>query len=286
MTGSERSLPQPRDDGDLTVTALYTSQAWVWAGFDAAELFDWRPSRAVFRATNAAIGLARLLRPDAPSLRHGLAQRHAMIDHLARASGVPQILELACGLGRRGASFSRDRDLRYVEVDLPGVVARKRWLLERTAAGREVLERPNWDLLPGDARTMDLSAILQDGPVFVIVEGLLMYLDAEAQRTLWRRVATLLAERPGSAFAFDLVPAVERIRPGWVGRALGWLMRRFTRGRGFEIDARTRDNLRDDLLAAGFSEVAILEPADLCETGQIPYLDRETSVLLFRCTTE
>lgn len=278
--------PAPRDEGDLTVTALYTSQAWVWAGFDGADLLDWRPSRGVFRAANLVLWLARLLRPDAPSLPHGLAQRHAMIDHLLRASGARQVLEIAAGLSQRGASFSRDPDFRYVELDLPKVVARKRALLERTAAGREVLDRPSWTLEAGDARTVDLAALVAEGPVFVIAEGLFVYLDAQAQRALWRRIAKLLAGRPGSAFVFDLVPSCERPKPGRVGRALGHMLRVFTRGRGFETDARTRDDLRDDLVASGFEKVELFEPENLRKTGEIPHLDHATSVLVFRCSAE
>src|SRR5688572_17265548 len=105
----ERLAPRTGDaGGDLSVTALYTAQTWAWAGLDQADLFSTRRSRGVFDATNLVLGVARALRPDAPSLRHGLAQRHILIDRLLAESGATQVLELAAGLSRRGAAVSAE----------------------------------------------------------------------------------------------------------------------------------------------------------------------------------
>ena len=84
-----------------------------------------------------------------------------------------------------------------------------------------------------------------------------MYLNADQQRALWRRVAQVLAPRPGSLLLFDLTPTGEQPKVGWVGRILGRLMRAFTRGRGFERDQRTRTALIEELKASGFREVTV-----------------------------
>jgi O-methyltransferase involved in polyketide biosynthesis len=271
-----------KDAGDLSVTALYTAHTWHWAKLDAADLFASRRSRDVFNATNLVLGAARAVR-RLPSLRHGLVQRHVMIDRLLGESGCTQVLELAAGLSRRGATFSADPGLRYVELDLPAMVAEKRRLLERTDRGRAVLARPNYVLVAADALDpdLDLAAHLAPGPVLVIAEGLFMYLDAAAQRALWSRLAALIAARPGSALAFDLVPAVEQPPPGRVGRALEGLLKRFTRGRTFAVDARTRADLLADLRAAGFPAPRTLEPAAAPAAWSIPHLDRPTQILLW-----
>jgi len=280
----QNQLQRTRADGDLTVTALYTAQAAVWGGFDGAALFDTPQARGVFRATNLVLWLVGLFRRDVISLRHTVVQRHAMIDHLVRSSGAREVVELAAGLSRRGASFSADPALRYVEVDLPGVIARKERLLERTEAGRAVAKRPNLVRVGADVRDVDLGALATtSGPVCVVAEGLLMYFDAESQHALWRRVADLLASRPGSVFLFDLVPAVEEPAPGLAGRVLGWLMRAFTRGRGFARDERTREDVRGELLGCGFAAVEVLEPADLAADTQIPALECRTRVVLYHC---
>ena len=270
--------------GDLSVTALYTAQTWKWAGLPGAELFaTWR-GRDVFNATNFAIGAVRLVRRGLPSLKHGLVQRHLIFDHLLADSGCQQVIELAAGLSRRGATFSQDPAMHYVEVDLPHVVERKRTLLARTARGREVAERANLRLIAGDAEHLELEALLPEpGPVFVIAEGLLMYLDAEQQQRLWRRVAALVASRPGSVFAFDLVPFCEQPQPGRAGRFLQRVFERATRGSTFAFDERTRDDLAGQLEQCGFAQVRLLEPALAPPEWQLPFLDRRTQMLIFVC---
>lgn len=274
-----------RERGDLTVTALYTAQTWKWGRFAEAELFaTWR-GRDVFNATNLTLGVARVFRRGLPSLRHSLVLRHAMIDRLAGDSGCRQIVELAAGLSRRGAAMTGDPDVRYVEVDLPRVVARKRRLLQRSARGRAIAERGNLRMVAGDVRDVELAALVDDGPVFVIAEGLLMYLDAEQQRALWRRVAALLADRPGSAFAFDLVPFCEQPRPGALGRGLQWLFERMTRGARFAFDDRTRDDLTADLRACGLGDVTLYDPPAIAAALGLPAADRPTQTLVWLTRT-
>ncbi|MEO8553387.1 MAG: class I SAM-dependent methyltransferase, partial [Kofleriaceae bacterium] len=165
--------------GDLSVTALYTSQVWAWGGLPEADLLATPDGKRVFDVTNLALGLARLARPDLPALRYALLHRHAMIDHLL-AETTGSVVELAAGLSRRGAANCATRA--YTELDLPAVIARKRELLARTARGREALERLT--LIAGDVTTAELPA----GDL-VIAEGLMMYLDGDARRRLFAKVA-------------------------------------------------------------------------------------------------
>ena len=108
-----------------------------------------------------------------------------------------------------------------------------------------------------------------------------MYLQAEEQRALWRRAAELCARRPGSAFAFDLVPACEQKPPGAFGRLLERVMKARTGGRGFERDERTREDLARELREAGFGPVQLLEPAGAPAAWGLPYLDEPTQMLVF-----
>ncbi len=270
--------------GDLSITALYTCQTWQWANFGGAELLASSRSQQVFDATNAALWLARRLRPELPSLPHSLAQRHAILDALVAQAGCSRVLELAAGLSRRGATVSADPHFDYVEVDLASVVQQKRALLQRSAAGRAVLERPNLRLVSGDVAAIDLEALVPGAaPACVVAEGLLMYLDAAAQRALWTRLATLLRARPGSWFVFDLVPAIEQPQPGVVGRVLDRLFQRFTGGARFAFDHRGRSALVNELHAAGFAEVELFEPHMAPADWQLPFLDQPTQTLVFAC---
>jgi O-methyltransferase involved in polyketide biosynthesis len=238
----------------------------------------------VFRVTNFVLGLVRLVRWELPSLRHSLLQRHAMIDHLVQAHGARQVLELASGLSRRGASFTRDAQLLYTELDLPSMVARKKEIFARTPEGRAVAARGNFRLVAGDALEEPLEPLVDPSrPVFVIAEGLLMYLAAPEQRRLWARVAALVARTPGSAFVFDLVPACEQPRPGrlGLGRMLERMMKRATGGKSFEVDDRTREDIASELASAGFGSVETLEPHQVASAWNLPFARKETQVLLF-----
>lgn len=268
--------------GDLSVTALYTCETWGWGNLDGAELLVSPEGRRVFDATNAVLALARPFQRDARSLKHALLHRHVILDHLVRASGARRVLELAAGLSRRGAAFTVDPDLLYTEVDLAPVLARKRALLSRTDAGRRVLARENLRLVDRDVVTEPLGDLVEPGePLVILAEGLLVYLVPDAQRALFRAARALLARAGGGTLAFDLVPACEAPPPGAAGRALGWMMRRFTGGRTFEHDARTRDDLVAELHSAGFDRVETIEPAAVAAHWDLPFPDTPTRQLVF-----
>lgn len=250
--------------GDLSVTALYTSQVWAWGGLSCAELLATEEAKRVFDVTNAALAVARVARPDMPALRYALLHRHAMIDHLlAETRGA--VVELAAGLSRRGAANCRDRA--YTEIDLPPVISRKRELLERSAAGREVLQ--HLTLIAGDVTTTTLP-----DAELAIAEGLMMYLDGDARRRLFAKITA-------PRFVFDLVPSEEEPPPGRVGKVLEYAMKRFTGGRSFERDARTRAQIVDELRAAGFATVDVVAARDVARSWRLPHADRATTQVVF-----
>jgi O-methyltransferase involved in polyketide biosynthesis len=269
--------------GDLSVTALYTSQTWQWGGLSCAQLFATPESKRVFDATNAVLDAMRLFKPNVAPLRQSLLHRHLMIDHLLRASGCRRVIELAAGLSRRGAAFTTDPDMHYTELDLPPMIRRKRELLERTPEGREVLGRPGLRLVEGDVGAVELDAFAAPGePVFVIAEGLLMYLAADARQALFAKVWRLAASRE-LTFVFDLVPTSEEPAPGRMGRVLEKLMKQFTGGRGFERDVRTRDQMVAELRAAGFDEVEVMTSREVAEAWALPRPDQPTTMVVFTC---
>ena len=258
--------------GDLSITALYTSGVWEWAGLPGAELYATRDAKRVFDLTNAALALARK-----PPLKYALLHRHAMIDHLVRASGVHHVVELAAGLSRRGAALSAE--LAYTEVDLPAMIAKKRELLARTPEGREVLARLT--LVEGDATALELAPLVSRAPALVIAEGLCMYLTRPARSALFAHVRELAGVCGEVRFVFDLVPASEEPPPGLGGRMLGAAMRAFTGGRGFERDARTRSDLLEELRAAGFAEAEAIAARDVARAWELPHAERPTTMVVF-----
>ena len=79
------------------------------------------------------------------------------------------------------------------------------------------------------------------------------------------------------------MPKDEQPKPGPVGRALEWLMKKFTGGRAFEVDSRTRADLVSALTAVGFDRVTALEPKDYGAQWSLPYPDYRSQQLLFIC---
>lgn len=268
--------------GDLSGTALYTSQVWAWGGLSHAHLFASSDAKRVFDTTNTALAAARIVNHQLPPLRHSLLHRHTMIDHLLRASGCRDVIELAAGFSRRGAAATSDPRVRYTELDLPPVVERKRQLLQRTDEGRAVLARPGLRLIEGDVETVALEPFVRPGePVFVIAEGLLMYLVAAARQRLFTKVRQLADITGELRFVFDLTPTCEEPKLGIVGRVLEAAMKRATGGQGFERDAPTRDDIMTALHEAGFDDSEAITSSDLAHVWNLPQPDRRTHVVLF-----
>ncbi|MEJ7728145.1 MAG: class I SAM-dependent methyltransferase [Polyangiaceae bacterium] len=261
-------------------TALYTAEVWRWGGLANADLLANEDTRRVFDAVSFSLQVARPFQSDPRSLPHALLHRHTFIDRLLRDSGARQVIELAAGLSRRGLTFSADPAMRYTEVDLGGMVAYKTALLRSTARGREALSRERFQLVAGDALEVDLQAHRDPAqPLFVIAEGLLMYLSADKQEVLMRRVRDALAPA-GGWFVFDLVPGAEEPAPGAAGRALGWLMRRFTSGQTFVRDVRDRAAVSAAFAGTGYA-VEAREPAREAHALGLPFPDEPTRMVVF-----
>ncbi|MBA2472088.1 MAG: hypothetical protein DLM61_10345 [Pseudonocardiales bacterium] len=264
--------------GDLTVTALYTSQVWAWGGLSHAHLFASSDAQHVFDAANAALAAARTPDQELAPLHQSLLHRHAMIDHLLSASGYQQVIELAAGLSRRGAAATSDAQVHYTELDLPHVVELKRELLQRTDEGRAVLARPGLRLVEGDVETVAFEPFVRRGePVFVIAEGLMMYLTANARRRLFAKVSRLAAITGEVRLVFDLVPTSEDTESDIVGG----MVKAATGGRGFERDAPTRDDIVTALRETGFDDVEVVASSDIAREWNLPDPDRRTLVVLF-----
>ncbi len=271
--------------GDLSITALYTSECWAWGGLPGAELLRSDDGKRVFGVVNVALAAARPFLSSPSPLPEGLLHRHVLLDRLVAEARPSCVVELAAGLSRRGVTLSAEPSLAYVEVDLPAVLARKRELLGRTEAGRAALARPNLALVEADVRDADFGALARgEGPLAIVAEGLLVYLPAEAQRSLFARAAAVVRAR-GGLFAFDLVPGPEEPPPGAAGRALSGLMKRFTGGQTFVRDARTRDDLLAELREAGFASAEAIEPSAVAAARGLPFPGVRTRQVVFaaRC---
>ncbi|MDF1561879.1 MAG: hypothetical protein P1V51_02475 [Deltaproteobacteria bacterium] len=268
----------PGQGGELGVTALYTAGVWEWAGFPGAGRLAGEDTRAVFRWVNRFLALSRLFRPGLPSLRHSLARRHAIIDHLAAREPGTLLLEIGVGLSPRTLAAAAE-GRRCVEVDLPEVMRLRQ---ERLALGEG---GPLPRAVGGDLRDEAAIGALLTEPATVVVEGVFPYFDTQEREAIWRGLARALAAR-GGRLIFDLTPAGEQPRPGLLGRLLGFLMRRFTRGRDFVPGHPDREAIEAALRAAGFASVACFDQDHPPEGCVLPGASLPTQTVVFEAGTE
>lgn len=132
--------------------------------------------------------------------------------------GVDMVVNLAAGLDSRPYRMALPASLRWIEVDLPEILAYKEEILdgEKPACG---LERIRLDLSNVGARRELFERLgRQANKALIITEGLLVYLTAEEAASL----ATDLAQTPSfQRWAFEVVS------PG--------LLRRLQKSKGQEL---------------------------------------------------
>jgi methyltransferase (TIGR00027 family) len=118
--------------------------------------------------------------PKGP-LAWSIAVRTRIFDELileaVRESKIDLVLNLAAGLDARPYRLPLHADLRWIEVDLPGLIAEKGKALEGERPACK-LERISLNLVDRDNRLEVLSRLSADASrVLVVTEGVLVYLD-------------------------------------------------------------------------------------------------------------
>ena len=164
---------------DITDTAL-------WVAAYRADETD-RPN-ALFRDPYARAlagerGKAIVANVKHPAVRYGVVLRTAVLDQLisdAVAGGrFDAVLNLAAGLDTRPYRLEFPKHFRWIEVDMPELIAYKEPILG-DAQPHCRLERVSLDLSGREARRSLLSRIGDESnAVLVVTEGLLAYLEPE-----------------------------------------------------------------------------------------------------------
>ena len=131
--------------------------------------------------------------------------RYKSITQLILQSGTSQVLELASGYSLRGLDLTRSGAVRYVETDLPDVVAAKLSLLEEVRQHHAIRRSPRHVVTTADALDFDevrsSAAVLdRSRALTVLCEGLIMYLSKEQTEQLATDIRRLLGEFAGGAW--------------------------------------------------------------------------------------
>ncbi|HET9718582.1 MAG TPA: SAM-dependent methyltransferase [Solirubrobacteraceae bacterium] len=127
-------------------------------------------------------------------------------DHLVQAAeaGIRQVVLLGAGLDTRAHRLALPADLKLFELDRAELLHWKRAQLRRLrAVPRCSVRDVGVDLREDWPAALQAAGHDGDRPTLFLAEGLLAYLDAEAQWRLAGRVAALAA--PGSRMACDRI---------------------------------------------------------------------------------
>jgi len=144
--------------------------------------------------------------PGTPLRAAHFAARYRSIDTVLDDTGATRILELGAGLSFRGLALARRAAVAYLDTDLPAVVATKRELVEALAGDDPLvgeLRLEALDALDADAVRAAIDG-LPPGPVSIVNEGLLMYLDAGEKQRLASHIRDALVSRGGAWITADI----------------------------------------------------------------------------------
>jgi hypothetical protein len=135
--------------------------------------------------------------------------RYLSLDSLLFASGMLNVLEISSGFSFRGLDLVlRHPNIYYLDTDLQGVIEIKKDLVDQLIVEEKLF-------LKGKLKTETLNALDESiffnavnqmpiGPISIINEGLLMYLNTDEKITLCKTIHKSLKQRGGYWITADI----------------------------------------------------------------------------------
>jgi len=184
----------------VSPTAYGVAFRRILAGIDCAqEIYD---ELERIKAAQTPEDVDMLEKMKAPELTPYFEARYKLINRLLKENKAEQVLEVAAGFSPRGISMAEGNPaLKYVELDLEGIINEKEQINKALAEQGKIEERENHHLEKGDA--LDMQSLFlatrhfDKKPIAVVNEGLMRYLTFEQKAQYARNVATLLKEFGG-----------------------------------------------------------------------------------------
>ncbi|MFB6457871.1 class I SAM-dependent methyltransferase [Chitinophaga sp. Hz27] len=133
--------------------------------------------------------------------------RYWSINQLLEDTGIHNILELSSGFSFRGLATANQPGYHYIDTDLPDLIATKQGFVKALQA-TPVAENSSLEILPLNA--LDAASFeatvnkFPAGPLAIVNEGLLMYLDLEEKKQLCQIIRTILEKRGGYWITADI----------------------------------------------------------------------------------
>jgi O-methyltransferase involved in polyketide biosynthesis len=133
--------------------------------------------------------------------------RYWSIDQLLRQAQTRNILELSSGYSLRGVELCRqDAAIHYIDTDLPDLMAQKQQLVAHQQLHKQL--KGQLELLPLNALDenafQEVVARFEAGPLTIVNEGLLMYLNEAEKQQLCGIIHRILKQRGGYWITADV----------------------------------------------------------------------------------
>ena len=133
--------------------------------------------------------------------------RYLSIDNLLEDLSAGNILELSSGYSFRGLDTINQKDVYYIDTDLPDIIAEKADLMKALRYGSNQT-KGKLELSPLNAldekQFQETADRFPDGPIVIVNEGLLMYLDIREKEQLCRIIHKILESRGGYWITADI----------------------------------------------------------------------------------
>jgi O-methyltransferase involved in polyketide biosynthesis len=133
--------------------------------------------------------------------------RYYSIDQLLEPTGIKNILELSSGFSFRGLDMTLKKEVHYIDTDLPGLIETKKSFVNSLIKGQSPM-KGKLEILPLNAldETSFLSIInrFEPGPILIVNEGLMMYLEQDEKKKLCSIIHSILVERGGYWITADI----------------------------------------------------------------------------------
>lgn len=133
--------------------------------------------------------------------------RYKSINMLMQDVDAKSILEISSGFSFRGLNMVLHHPVHYIDTDLPGVIETKAAfiadMLPDPAAQKGILETLPMNAVD-EKEFEEVTGRFAEGPVTVVNEGLMMYLDTEEKKKLCANIHRLLKEHGGYWITADV----------------------------------------------------------------------------------
>lgn len=134
--------------------------------------------------------------------------RYRTVDKALSELQVNNIIEISSGFSFRGLNLCYERPVYCIDTDLPHVIALKKGIVEKLVESHEESLKGSLKLFPLNVLDKtDFEAIADsfpEGPLAIINEGLLVYLNTEEKNQLATTIRKILRKRGGYWITGDI----------------------------------------------------------------------------------